>query len=116
MQIVNRRNQQTISTDLKICQTTWSKFWGMMFLVRFKYVYLFVFEEPVRIVWHMFFVFFRIDVVFIRDDVVVEYKTDFRPFHIYVQRELADVVLELRTGSIKGLGLCVGDRLEVSLS
>lgn len=116
MRIVNLRNQQIISTDLKICQTAWSRFWGMMFLVRFKYAYLFFFKKPVKVVWHMFFVFFKIDVVFMRDDVVVEYKLDFRPFHIYKQNELADVVLELESGSIKRLGLMVGDRLEVCLS
>jgi uncharacterized membrane protein (UPF0127 family) len=88
----------------------------MMFLVKFRDVYVFLFEKPVRLFWHMFFVFFRIDVVFLRDDVVVEFKRGFRPFFIYKQKELADVVLELDFGSIDVLGLRVGDRVEVCLS
>ena len=89
-----------------------SKGFGLMFHKRIKNeAHVFYFDKSFRIPLTMFFVFFPIDVVFLRDMVVVEIKKDFLPFTNYKSSVPADMFIELPKGFINKKKIVAGSEL-----
>jgi len=85
---------------------------GFMFSFNFDRPLVFCFEKSFRGFWHMFFVFFTIDMVFLDDkNRVIELKEYFRPFHWYVAKKPHRFVLELDEGDIRRFSIKLGDRV-----
>jgi len=100
-----------IAKDVKICKSLFSRMKGLMFAKKITPVLLEQERESV-IAIHMFFVFRRIDAIWLnRKNVIVEIKRGLIPFSpIELSTEHAKFVLELpRYGAKK---LRIGDMLE----
>ena len=99
--------------DVKICDTFWKRFRGLMFSHR--RTVLLVFDRAGRHAIHMFFVFFPITVVWLDAGgrVVEAHKASpFSPLHR--PREKAERILEIPAHG--GLGIEVGDRIIIETS
>lgn len=82
------------------CFSGIKKLIGMMFLLRYKRPYVFGLEPEHKLTWHMFFVFFPIDLLFLDEEKkVIEIKRNFKPFTIYKQKWPARYCIELRENS-----------------
>ncbi|HOI18452.1 MAG TPA: DUF192 domain-containing protein [Candidatus Woesearchaeota archaeon] len=76
---------------------------------------LFRFNKPRIYSFHMFFVFFPIDIIWLNEKMeIVEIYKNFKPFSIYSPKNIATNVLEMRKGSIAKHGLSLGDKLFIS--
>ena len=96
-------------------KSLFSKATGLMFHSKiFDEAHVFYFSKQFRISLTMFFVFFPIDVVFLRDMKVVEIKKNLRPFTNYTSKREADMFIELPKGFISKHKIGVGSRLFLS--
>lgn len=69
-------------------------------------------EEIIHL--HMFFVFYSIDVIFVdNNNLVVDVKQGFKPFHIYEPKAKALYAIELPQNTIKESETKVGDKIEM---
>jgi len=76
---------------------------------------LFRFGRMGRHGFHMFLVFFPIDIIWLNERMeIVEIHKNFRPFSYYSPKCLANNVIEMRKGSISRFNLSLGDGLTVS--
>lgn len=97
-----------------VLQTGFRKYVGLMFKKRLVDTgYLFDFEVVrVPVVFHMWFVFFPIDVVFLDDNFkVVDIKRNFKPWTTYASKCVCRYVLELPEGDANSVR--VGDKLSI---
>lgn len=86
-----------------------------MFTRRSDRALVFRFAKESKAALHMFFVFYPIDVVYLNAaKVIVELKSDLRPFHVYFPRNKARYVLELPAGYIREQTLAVGNKLDLT--
>jgi len=84
---------------------------------------LFVFDSPMRYGFWMKGVKFPIDIIWIKDNKVVDLSENIQPeagkpdseLKIYNPHEPVNKVLELRAGTVKKYGFRSGDSVEVSL-
>ena len=65
---------------------------------RANFAYIFPFPKPRHLIITMMFVFFPIDILFIRDGRVVEVARKVKPFGSYVPKQIADTFIELPVG------------------
>ena len=92
------------------CTTTWQRCRGLMFSK--PHNLLFVFSHEAIHSFHMFFVFFPIDIVFLdTSNRIVEIQENFRPFTVYTPRTAFKYALEIDAGRVKKLGLKSGNEL-----
>ena len=84
---------------------------GLMFSRR-RYL-IFVLPRERKLVMHMFFVLYPIDVVLLNSRrEIVELKRGFRPFTFYPLRNKARYILELQKSSIEEHGMKTGDVID----
>ena len=89
-----------------------SKATGLMFHKRIlDEAHIFYFNKSFRISLTMFFVFFPIDVVFLKNDRVVEIKECFLPFTNYKSSSDANIFIELPRGFIKSKGISLNSQI-----
>ncbi|MCC7574080.1 DUF192 domain-containing protein [Candidatus Woesearchaeota archaeon] len=101
-----------VTSNVVFRRSVFSKGFGLMFHSKIiDEAHLFYFCSPRRVALTMLFVFFPIDVVFLKNNVVVELKKNFRPFSNYISREKADLVIELPLNFIDDKKIIVGSKL-----
>jgi uncharacterized protein len=97
----------------EVATSNWQKCKGLMFS-RQKDI-LFNFRKDAFLKFHMVFVFYPIDIVFMdHDHRIVDLKKKFRPFTCYYSRAKSSHVLELANGTISKHGIELGDLLTVT--
>ena len=112
----NKSNGKTIMQNVKIADSFWKRFKGLMFEKRSRFDYALVFpfqfcsKSDASI--HMFFVFFPIDVVFLDEKKkVVDIVKGLKPFvPLYVPKKASKYLIELPEG--KAAGIKESDALE----
>ena len=110
MKIQNKTQKMILSEDATLCPTLWQKARGLMFCRQRDLV--FVEKKERRILLHMWFVFYPIDIVYCDTSLrVVEMKKKFMPWSFYCPREKAMYVLELKAGTIEKTKTTVNDVL-----
>ncbi|MBW2970946.1 DUF192 domain-containing protein [Candidatus Woesearchaeota archaeon] len=117
MAIRNLTNRKVLASNSKICTSTFSKALGLMFSKKIKdRGFVFVFNREQRIMLHMVFVFFPIDILFLdSNNRVVDIKQNARPFQLRIApRAKASYVIELPTSTISKSGTKVGDMIKFS--
>ncbi|MCA9477977.1 MAG: DUF192 domain-containing protein [Nanoarchaeota archaeon] len=91
-----------LSNKVTLCQSFWRKGTGLMFKKRTPdFAYVFPFNHPRRLVITMVFVFFPIDILFLKEGKVVEIARNVRPFSHYTPAHLADTFIEFPVGKVK---------------
>jgi len=86
---------------MKIADTTWKRFRGLMFKSKPEPM-LFVFDEPKKHSFHTFFMRFPIDFVFMDEQKrVVEIHENVKPWRFVKSSAPARYVLELPAGTAK---------------
>ena len=96
----------------EIAKTQWEKIRGLMF--RKQHDVLFHWPQEQRLKFHMVFVFYPIDIVFMDKDLkVVDLKKRFRPFTCYYSKAKSSTVLETYHGFIDDHGIKLGDTLRI---
>lgn len=89
-----------------------SKGTGLMFHKKIKSeAHVFSFREPKKILITMFFVFFPIDIIFIKNYEVVEIKKSLKPFTFYKSKKRADTFIELPEGTIKKKNISLKNKI-----
>lgn len=93
---------RTLSTNITLCTSFWKKGTGLMFRKPGKhFAYIFPFSSPRLLNITMAFVFFPIDIIFIKNSKIVEIVRNVRPFSYYAPKKLADTFIEFPKGTIK---------------
>lgn len=82
--------------EVKICESFFSKFFGLMFSK--KKNLLFVFNKKCKPVIHMFFVFYPIEIYFFDEDKKVLEKIEAKPFRVYKGKFDSKYILEIPKG------------------
>jgi uncharacterized protein len=111
--IENSTKKTILAKRCKILRSPLSKAIGLMFHQRITDTgYVFVFNRPVRVDLHMFFVFFPIDLIFLDEQRrVTEIKENFRPFTFYISKSKARYVIELPAGAVRKSRTQTGDTI-----
>lgn len=89
-------------------------FIGQFMGLRFKKQTDLIFElkKEKMITMDMLFVFYPIDLVFLnKNKIVIETKSNFRPFTFYTSKNMVNYIIELKKGSIKENKIKIGDKL-----
>lgn len=74
---------------------------------------IFFLDENKKISFHMFFVFFPIDIIFLDGNKrIVDMKENFKPFRIYNPKQKAKYAIELPKGTISKTKTEIGDQIE----
>lgn len=78
----------------QVCSTAFSRARGLMFSPR--KTLLFTLKRPQRVLLHMWFVFYPIDILFLdKARRIVEIKQNFRPFSLYRTKEQVSSFIEI---------------------
>jgi uncharacterized protein len=97
--IKNKTQNKIIIKNKKLADTFLKKAIGLMFRFKeidFGLIFDMKYESKERVTLHMFFVFFKINVLFLNEDKkVVDKKKDFKPFSMYTPKKKARYVIEL---------------------
>jgi uncharacterized protein len=111
--IRNLTRKNVICSDEKVLKYIWQQVKGLMFTFKMKKPLLFCFSKEKKQNFHMFFVFYPIDLIFIdKNKKVVEIKENFKPFAVFKSNNNAQYVLELENKGIYNSKTKVGDQLE----
>ena len=103
------KNNKIISRP-KVAHTVFQKARGLMFSKQRDL--LFVFKTEERLNFHMVFVFYPIDIIFINHNFeVVDFKKSFKPFTFYYSKRKALYALEVKEGFIEENNIKIGDKL-----
>lgn len=95
-------------------RSIWSRGTGLMFHKEiFDEAHVFYFNKPFKIALTMFFVFFPIDVLFIKNNKIVEMKENFMPFTNYTSKKEADIFIELPSGFIKKNKIYINQKISI---
>lgn len=114
--LLNMTKNHLISSRVVFANTTFDKFRGLMFKNKkdVNYALVFDFNKALKdsAAIHMFFVFFPIDVVYLRDSKVVDLHRAVKPFTAYLAPKThADTLIELPQGTIWKSGISIGDEI-----
>ncbi|HEX4487891.1 MAG TPA: DUF192 domain-containing protein [Terriglobales bacterium] len=112
----NRTRRSYLATELRVAETHWSRFRGLMMSDRST------FGEGQGL-WivpshgvHTFAMRFPIDVVYLNADKIVVYmKQNLQPWRVAAVRHQAASVLELPGSALGPTGTSVGDEIEIVL-
>ena len=112
--IKNKTKNREVCKKVKVLTTILQKATGLMFHKKITDTgYVFVFQMPMRVDLHMFFVFFPIDLLFLdKDKKVIEIKENFKPFTVYYSNNKASYVIELPVGKVRDSKTGLDDILE----
>ena len=108
------KNSKIIVKNVEYCRTIFEQARGLMFRLPIKdKCLIFVFRKESRPHFHMLFVFFHIDMVFLDSNrKIVDLRSRVRPFRLEIKpRKDCRFVIELPAGTIRKSRLKVGDRL-----
>lgn len=109
--ICNRTRKKVIAEQEQLCSTTLSQARGLMFTIRPRPL-VFAFRAERILSFHMLFVFYPIDVLFLdRNQSVIEMKEHFMPFTLYATKRPAQYAIELAAGTIRKTGTRLGDAI-----
>lgn len=107
---------RVIGNNIKMCDSAFSKFKGLMFSKKLKQgeglVLKALQESILGTSIHMWFVFFGIDVIWVNDNMkVVDVRENVKPFSFMIKpRKSAKYVIELGVGGARGVvvgeGVC----------
>ncbi len=114
--LFNKTRKKIISKNVRFASTPWQKMRGMMFRRKPGYALVFKTRFPGRasLSIHMFFVFFSIDVVYLRNNCVVDIRNGVRPFTPFIlPAKEADTLIEIPKGLIERGNISVGDVIEL---
>ena len=112
MLVKNSSKNKVIGADFKVCDDKLSKFIGLMFSNKQSNSLVFRFSKERKIHLHMLFVFYPIDVLFLdKNKIVVDKKTNFKPFTFYKSERKAMYVIEMPNGIIKKTKTEIGDKI-----
>lgn len=93
------RSMVILSRKVTVCSSFWKKGTGLMFTKKTDdFAYVFPFSSPRKILITMWFVFYPIDILFLKKGVVVEVASHIMPFTHYQSKALADTFVELPAG------------------
>ena len=111
--IKNATKKKLLSRNVIYAENAVSKVIGLMFSRNQEKSLIFKFNEEKIIALHMFFVFYKIDVLFLdKNKIVVDSKEKFRPFTFYKSKEKAMYAIEFPNGAIKESKTEIGDKIE----
>ncbi|MBI4739346.1 DUF192 domain-containing protein [Candidatus Woesearchaeota archaeon] len=114
--IINATRGKTLCRQFRTCSSILSKSLGLMFTTPAyiqKHSLVFVFKKPRVQEFHMFFVFYPIDIIFLDSRRrVVDIKENFHPFRIYKSRQLSQYAIELPSGTIAKTKTRHGDKIQ----
>ena len=114
--LFNKTCKKIISKDVRFASTPLQKMRGLMFRKKPDYALVFRTRFPGRasLSIHMLFVFFSIDVVYLRNNCVVDLRKRVRPFTLFIlPANESDTLIELPVGLIDGGKIRVGDMIEL---
>ncbi len=113
---LNRTRQTYLARQLRIAETHWSRFWGLMCTDAGSFpAGQGLWIVPSRGV-HTFAMRFPIDVVYLDGDkVVVHLEENLRPWRLAPVRLKAVSVLELPGSTLSSTQTAVGDEIEIAL-
>ncbi|MFC1691567.1 DUF192 domain-containing protein [Nanoarchaeota archaeon] len=113
--ITNTSNKKVISKKYKTLNSVLSKSIGLMFSRKSKLKdnsLVFSFKKPTKASFHMFFVFYPIDLVLLdNSNKVVEIKENFKPFTLYFPKKTYSRALELPEGTIERVDLFLNNQI-----
>ncbi len=108
----NLTSKNTISNELRFCNTILSKATGLMFSRKTNKSLIFTYDKEKKESLHMLFVFYPIDVIFLdKDKKVVEIKENFKPFTFYNPKHKAQYIIELPSGTVDASKTKVGHKI-----
>ncbi len=110
--LINKTTKKTVCEKVVFAKTIFEKLRGLMFRESPDYALVFDFDRPSRssAAIHMFFVFFPIDVVYLRNDKVVDLYKSVKPFTPYLAPKCdVDMLIELPEGAIEKSRIKLGD-------
>ncbi len=100
----NNSTKKVISKEITICKTPWQKLCGLMFSK--PKCLVFEFSKIKKRDFHMFFVFFPIDIAFLDEEKrIVEIKRNFLPFTTYTSKRVAKYVIETPQGMLSEVSM-----------
>ncbi len=109
---IKQKEVKKIATKTKIRKNIFSKATGLMFHKKIKdEAHIFKFKKPKIQTLTMFFVFFKIDVIFTKENKIVEIKENFKPFTNYKTKTKADTFIELPEKTIKRNNIKIGNKI-----
>lgn len=114
MFLVDLTTNKTLAGEVKLADTIWRMFFGLMFRCRFPAgrALLFKLPKPGRYSIHTFFVTFPIDLIYLDSGfTVVELHAYLKPWHIYRPESIANYIIELPAGSISHAGVEIGHKV-----
>ncbi len=107
----NKSTNQTVIAQVRIADSQWKRFLGLMFEKKENHTYGLVFDfgrlSRRSASVHMLFVFFPIDLVFLDESKrVVDIKRGFQPFSLnYTPKEKSRFLIELPAEGAKGISV-----------
>ncbi len=118
MKLINKTNKKIICKKVVFAKSAFAKFRGLMFRRQKDFDYALVFDfgraSKRTASIHMFFVFFPIDVIYLRDGKVVDIYKNVMPFTPYLEpKERADVLVELPDGAVAKSGTKLRDFVDL---
>lgn len=90
------------------CISIFKKLKGLMFSKPKNL--LFISNKPIKVSFHMFFVFYPIDLILINKNKIVEIKKNFKPFSYYMPKNKFQYALELPNNHLK---FNIGDKVGI---
>jgi len=111
--LINCSKNIKLVRSVNLCVSPFSKLLGLMFSTKnkiFNSALIFIFKKNMRLDFHMFFVFYSIDIIFLNDLYrVVDFKKNFKPFTLFTAKKPAKFAIEVEKGTISSLNLSRGD-------
>jgi uncharacterized protein len=112
--IKNKTRKTILCSDEKILTHIWQEAMGLMFTLTMKKPLVFTFPKEKKQSFHMLFVFYPIDLLFLDKHMkVVEIKENFKPFKFYNSKNCAKYVIELPVDKIRKTNTNVGDIITI---
>lgn len=101
-----------ITKNIHVCKTTWEQGTGLMFTKKMdEFAYIFPRPTKKNEGITMMFVFFSIDVVFLREGRIVDIVEDLRPWSSYWCKEITDCFIEFPSKTVKKNALQIGQKV-----
>jgi len=92
--------------------TPFQKMKGLMFTKPIQNeAHIFIHRQKKRHTYHMSFVFYPIDILFVDENTVIDIKKSFLPFSIYTPKKPANKAIELPVHTVKKHNIHVGDTI-----
>lgn len=114
MRLVDKTTGKVLANRVKLADTFWRRFRGLMFRRRFPRgsAMLFKLFKPGRYGIHMFFVRFPIDLLYLNSRfVVVELREGLKPWHMHRPKAIANYLVELPASTVSRLKVKIGHKI-----